>query len=1106
MEHRELRAGRRLAVAGGMSNATSLKLSGSGKPLRISPITDLQGQVTLEAWVRPDNTERRAVLSIGDGGCFLVLAVGGGEVTALAVQNDKVTVLCTGGGQVGVGQWHHVALTASLARPNEPNSKVTVAVYHQGKAVASRGLAQYIGRTTIPTAEHALVAGILVSRFLETCFIGGVPGVVPVWLGAVSEARIWSTAAAADVEARSRLRARGDEPGLAACYRLEGFGSGCIHDISARRGFGVPRGNATVIRISDLPLPATHGADQVRLRVRGKLVRERIVICTSGQLQRPSSAVSAIVGNTTSGIALSSERYERREVTVFDATLEPRTADGNAIIGATIEVRLDEAMQALVERGGKTTLVSWAAGQTYSVTVPASGKARLRFVASRLSCPTVRARVPGMPEGVWTPVRPDMSAHRKLRAVTGEDLLRPAGGRPSPMPDGATVDDAASLASALRTLTQTMAQAAAVSAGANAKSLVKPQQRLDLVGTIGGWAEDGYEYGSDLVDDTIDGGEDTYSDMSDGVQDSLGPLEDMFHRGEDTLHDVTRVAKSAAELVIKPGPALDSLREQAAQAAPQLGTQAIATLIDAADTLAVVATTGAEKIARVIEVVGTSIVDGATMTWRVVVSGVNDAITAAAALIKRTGAEIQKFVDYLAYLFDWPAFLAASDEAYAYYERQIGELSGYISGLASFKAKIAEQLNLPIPPSITSQSISQLCGLGVKDASSLDEIDYVFELLQKAFDGASDAFSHALKGAVGSDLDLQALAADADLTTSQIGVERFTSPSKLLTVPVGDLVGNASGMSSTSTSLIDVVFQPIEQAADSVVIDGPELLRKRLNVPHVTAWIEDTILGGRTLSILRMVSLVAGILSVLSAKIGKTASSGSLDTRSVVIQPSTDAMTRSGSSSGHTDDNSEWFVLAMGLGGTFFLGLQTAYELANPGEGRSNTVTGVLNSLSMAYAIMSTLKTCGQLVVVKRLPDETRPYAIALISFDAVAAAWVAFSCYLRFKALVARDSGALALLDKIDAGVLGVLAVGGAVTGLVALGEGVLDTEGERTSFGIRIGASLATALSRFWSRVDDCFEDKRVKAVTVGLLVLSAGADITDAVYGHVNDLREA
>lgn len=1138
-----------------MTNA--LKLPGGTMPLRISPVVDLGGKLTVEAWIRPSTTDAaRAVLSIGDRGRHLVLGAGNRELSFLLVENDQVAVvLATTGGAVPADRWTHVALT--LTTNNAQAVAVTLCV--DGKPAASKTLATYVGRSLIPTGNHATVWGLLQGRLLETCFLGGPVRGVPGFAGLLAEARVWSTAVpVAELAARRTTRARGDEDQLAACYRLERVSAGCLHDISARRGFGViGRSGATIAPAPGLALPSTSDRDQVRLEAHGKLTREWVQELVKDPgivfVTTPTSGgmgTGAMGGGSMPGTGGNDDpratplKRHRREARVFDATFVARAPDGKALTDRNLEVRFDRGVELLVNQGAETVTRAWAANTTYTVPVPPSGRVRVRFTARDLSCAVVRARVDGMADGLWTVVRPDAATHGKLRSITQGSLLKPSDGRPSPMPSGASADDAAALAGAFQILGRSFPGAAARRPAIHAQARYSwgdfTDDVSDTASDAGDLAEDGVEYAEDGIDylessaeDGVDFADDLLDSGLDLVDEGVGQLADGVEMvgnqavavGEAAVKTATRAARTANQLCAKAGAETDALIKQAQKAPAQLGQSAIRSFIDAADKLAVVARAGIGEVSRITEIVGTAIVDGVTVAWKVVVAGVNDAVAACTALVKRIGGAIEQFIDFLAYLFDWKAFLEASDRMLAIYEQQLAGLSGYVASLASWKPKLAEYLNLPIDASIGKQSAATLCGLDINDDSpGVDEVSYVLDLIDQVLSAADLAVSTAVTAATGAagtsatNSRIEALGGAADQTNAQFSLTRYESPHKLLTTPLGELVKNASGVSTASSSLVDFVFDEAQGMVKDVLDDSTRFLRQRLVVPYLTDFIEESVLWGRELTLLRLISLLAGIGSVLTDKIGDAASSGSLDTRAAgVARTATTRGNPSATSQGRDvpkmPDGLAWAIWGAGLGaaacgivGTFYE-LQALKQPAGTGAKALQKIAMQANRFTYIGAALAMVRSGMQAGLSSvYVPANMRRFSIAFASTEAFAAMALMATCLLRKEGIVAKYSErTMTAIDRVEAA----LQIAAALT-IIALSiwtavEAGLKTKPQKAMFAMRAGASFTNAFTRAWASCDNLGGSKQLKYVSCGLLAFCCVVETAEAAVSHHYDYQE-
>ncbi|HVV88392.1 MAG TPA: LamG-like jellyroll fold domain-containing protein [Kofleriaceae bacterium] len=1095
-----------------MATANALSLTGSGNALRISSIAGLAGKLTLEAWIRPTSTDRRAVLAVGDSGCYLTLAAGGGEVAAMLAVDVKsvygrmfgvlggtatshAQVLCNGGsGAVRPNEWAHVAATFSLA-----SGALSVAVFHQGKQVGTATIRE-------PGAQlvyYQLAQTLLHSHLLEACTLGaGVP-TVHGFAGAIAEARVWSDAlAAADLAARRITRARGDEPNLVGCYRLERIAAGCVHDLSPRRGFGVAGADATIAAAVGLPLPPTVSADQLCVLGRGKLGKEWITTITPAHDVRITGIVAG--GGFTQHVP---EQVSHTQVHVFDATLEVNTPDGRSRADSTLEVRIDQAMDQLVDDGHANKQVPWQPGTSYHVPLPGSGRVRLRFLAGDLACPLIRVRTDGMPEGLWNAVRPDAAVHDQLRSMSATDLIKPADGRPSPLPGGTSTDDAAALAETLSALGRALPPAPASRTAVQLHRATGPGPQLRLSwGDVEGGLEDGYDGAKGVVDEGIDAGKDAYDDGKDAVvagtgqvvktiTDSSGKaVQVLVATGQDGVKGASRATRSAGQLVARSGAALDDLKRKTAAAPAQLGGSAIQAFIDTADQLAVVSSAGADQIARSLQVIGTTIVNGATVAWRVVVAGVGDAIAAVGAVIRRIGAEIEKFIDYLAYLFRWQDFLAASDRFMASFETSLGKLTPYVAKLFDSQAELVKRLTASFDTGVASKSIAQLCGVNVTSNSpGIDELEYVLDHLNRVVTSAELTVEKAAARVSPALADASKAAMDgqADSTMRGLGVDKLEDGLALFTSPVSQLLGGAAGAQASSTSIIDYAFQSLRDHAEDAVSTVNDALHQRLYVPYLTPMIEDVILGKRQLTILRIVSLIAGIGSVLAAKITDTVEHGSIDTRAAfAVQPRNDAAAPSS-----PPKDSAWAIMGCGVGATALMIAQTAIEISQIGKTPSGPLEVVMSMLSAGIGGLTLLRAQKQAEVLSYTAAAMRPYAEALDVFEAVSGGWMVMSAWLRTCNTMTKET-----LDKVDIVVLFLVALADLGVTIAALASGSVQGDANVGEFSARVIATFSGAVMRLWSAVDNT--KASLKKATYWLAGANFVIELGEAGYGFKQD----
>jgi hypothetical protein len=381
-------------------NAAHLRFINNDRTPKLNPLIGLTGQLTLEAWVCPVGDSPMPVIQLLGSETRLTLVAGGkeGEVAVLSIGTDRsVYVLARATGLALPNQWSHVAVTLEVVQvdgthPGLKVSRLNLGIFQQGQLRDSQSHNVTLMGPAIPAArliKQAMIPGVS---------LGGLAPGYARFRGGMAEVRIWRGASQERVETLWLARARGDEPELAACYRLDTDPRKALVDISPSRGWAEAPSGTSLQREQCPPLAATSGELAFRVEARGKLLREKL-LDSSSVSPTPTSKINLQVTNTTTG-QTTNLRETSAERNVFDATIEVTSRSGNSPLDRVLEVRLDQPLNRLEVVGGKIVQTAWAANQTQSIALPASGRLRLRFAAEHLACPTIRLRISGTPGGV----------------------------------------------------------------------------------------------------------------------------------------------------------------------------------------------------------------------------------------------------------------------------------------------------------------------------------------------------------------------------------------------------------------------------------------------------------------------------------------------------------------------------------------------------------------------------------------------------------------------------------------------------------------------------------------------------------------------------------
>ena len=868
----------------GLNQVPVLEMTGDPKTLFLSPVCNLGGALTLETWFNPISTKEQQSMIIlaDDKDVSLVVTVGGNSENGgghidvvLCKGTSKIPLLDCAYGE-NAGTFQHVAVTLKRGPLTVAGTTgggfipiqmvpIVMSLYLNGQFLTSRTvMSNRIVSPTLGSGPQLVpLLRMLQAPSIPNVRLGGTIAGYAKFQGQLSEFRIWNTCRSLQEIAENFLsRLVGNESGLLACYRLEQSQTGCVFDISENRGVGTLQPGSTIGTAKNLPLLYSSNPSAAFIRVKGKLLTEHLTYM-------------ADVVNLGSSDGLGSSWTVTQEqrtgpVTVFDATLEPTTPDGGSPAGKTIQICPDAEVRVYLPNSDNVYVpTKWPAKQVQSLAVPANGKLRLRIEATTLICPTLRVRFGDMVEGLWTLVRPDSEAMQSLANMSGDKLRNPPPGKQSPLPAGSTQEDANQCGTAL------------IQMGRCYRPIAYSAT------PIAGESRSIWDSVSDTWDDATDWASDTVSTAVSGMKQagsSAGRYASaLVDDGTAALSQASTAIKQTTSLLCTAADELSDIANAAANAVPRFGKDQIKQCIATADRLAVVATKATNTISHTFSLVGTSIVNGVTYAWRVVVNGVMDAYTAVVGFLQKVGAEIEKIIKYLAWLFNWNDFLNASDKIFSTIETELGKAKDQIAKVSSYKAELSKYMTLPA--GVGDKSLAQHCGINIPDNLGAEEIDYVMDIANTVMSATNLNldFMNQFSQQVGSS---QSLVDTTKLRELSSGLSQETSdsplsnPVALLTTPLQQLV-NSMSTGDSQTTVVDFLFDQLVNITDTVLGSAKTMLTARLSVPNVTGWVESTILGGRTLSLLRIASLVAAIAQVLAVKIAASAKSGKAEPQPV---------------------------------------------------------------------------------------------------------------------------------------------------------------------------------------------------------------------------------
>lgn len=1075
-----------------------LEQDGVGKTLFLSPIQNLRGKLTLETWFNPTSvTPQQSMIILGDDReVSLVVAVSGSTSTSLGTIE---VLLCRGSERLSLlqtahtesaGTFQHLAVTFAQGGPVGLQLPIVLSLYLNGQFQTNRtvmsplssGLPGMTGQQFLPLQK------LLQSKVVPHVRLGGTVAGLPKFKGQLAEFRIWDSCRSAQEIAASFLnRVVGNEPGLLACYRLEQSLTGCVFDCSEQRGLGTLQTGSTIGTARNLPLVHTSDPGAAHLRVKGKLVSEYMVYLADvvNIVEVPGGTIE---GSTTTVIT---QEQRSGRVTVFDATLEPVSPDGSSEAGSAIQVCPDGDVRVFLERDDKVYVpTTWKAKQIYSVTVPPSGKLRLRFQANDLTFPTLRARYGDMVEGVWTLVRSDSDALLGLAYANGTSLRTPPPGKPSPLPAGTSQEEANRCATAL------------VHIGRCYRPI--PYSESQLVGEARGILGDLADAWDQVTDWTESATSAAGSTLKKAGASAGKFAEALVDDGKVALSRAASVPKRAGELLSTASDDLHQLVNATTDAVPRFGRDQIKQCIASADRLAVMSTAAANTLSHTFSIIGTTIIDGVTYAWRVVVNGVLDAYAATVELLKKIGATIEKIIEYLAWLFKWDDFLAASDKIYALIQGEFGKAKDRLAGLDRYKDSLNQYLSLP--EGIGEKSLAEHCGIKIPEDLGAEELDYFLELAQQVMGATSLRIDGVdqLSQSVGSTLPIKDLSRLQTLDGSTSGSPAgslMSNPVALINTPVQDLL-NGVLTGSQQTPVVDYMFEQVTSVTSELLSSAQTVLTSRLSVPNMTSWIESSILRGRTLSVLRIVSLAAGIAQVLAVKITASARSGEARPQPVSFADNQPA------------DYAEqvWAGFALGIALALLQIPRSLADLALSKAGSSEAVEAAETAalpktllLDMGIALVLLARSGLSYYSNARLPEEVQTTLGLMSAMEALSAGNLMIMSLAKAYTLVNRAKMGrvwVKIVKGVDLLVQTILTGGSVLAAIVASQtQGAFNSAADWTSFGLQVGSYICGQATTFSSALVEFDPRGKISPYTpivlaVSTVALDLGSSITTVV----------
>lgn len=860
-----------------------------GGHVELPPLRGLVGEGwSAQVWVQPKQVAgNQTVLDLPGGGGRLLLILRGDQLVLELIQGGRRLTVGAAAKAVRAGAWTHVGASLDVAG--------AWALHVAGQRVAD---GQFVG------LARAELAALLGDELRAGARLGSGADGEPL-LGRLAEVRLFNRAlAGTELSGGPAGRCRGDEPGLVACYRLDALAGDVLDDIGGGQAHARRVGAAQLVEAADLPLASAH---EYGVRARARLVRDHLPVAVfpGDQALVPASegaadlrvANAAGFGDVDGAFVLCS---------LYDTAVEV-TRDGAAAGSVELRVRIDRDAWVLVE-GVELALERWTAATERVVPTSPTGRVRLRVLAGEaLAGPVLRLRGPDSPADVWTVVRPGDAAQASMHFLTGEELLAPSDGQRSPLAAGSDDADADALAELLTAL----AGALPIAAPAEDES----EDEFVEFG-LGKSIEKGFNKTKKKAEKAAKKAEKEANRAAEEAKkaaDAARAAEEAARKGADAAARKTaEEAAAAAESARKAAEAewnqvkhrasnfvVDSLAEatalidRARTLPAEVGPAAIRRRLAEARKLTV-ATGMMGALRGTVELVGTAIVEGSEQTWRIVVAGVADVVTAVEALAARVGAAARYLVDLLADLFPWQRYLEVSDRLYDVTRRSLNDLQARTGEFTGLVEKLRDLVDRPIDDRLADRTLGELLGVKLGKSRQFDDLDRILDYAQRLLSSRDrnidDGEPDPAPGEMASE---EAAAGPAAAAGAAVPKDIFENPAALFDLPLRPMLAFPGQVYRACAPVLEPSLRAIEAALPATLRAAERTITGRLKVPVLTDLIETTILGGRSLNLLRIVCLLAAILQV--------------------SYESADRMLSFGGGDGHTADDLECAAAGFGL-------------------------------------------------------------------------------------------------------------------------------------------------------------------------------------------------
>lgn len=292
------------------------------------------------------------------------------------------------------------------------------------------------------------------------------------------------------------------------------------------------------------------------------------------------------------------------------------------------------------------------------------------------------------------------------------------------------------------------------------------------------------------------------------------------------------------------------------------------------------------------------VVDYGNRVTRAVIDSVESALDVMGAFFEKLGAKCQQIVEFLAALFDWGDILATADGLLSAQRRGLERLPGYINTMRQAWAGLTGSLEASLVKAVDGAVASLQGGQALPPKSPApksgndERSSFLFNKVENSLENMSTKFAFLkpdakmiaefeqvfdLKGSL-KGIDAPGIWKELkDALTALDVSDMFTSVQEFFSDAASALLVGIKAFLKLLVRVMTVTGDLMLRFVDTLIEAGIKVLNLHLEIPFLTDFIETSILGGRPLTLLTLISVLAAVPFTVAYKLAHGPDQGPFD-------------------------------------------------------------------------------------------------------------------------------------------------------------------------------------------------------------------------------------